>query len=207
MPAPKIIRLHGARGGSVIKPKDLPRLDEWKPAISSPGYFTPEECDKVIAYCGEMVSGHVEGEDEEQSNRQCKVAWINLGTPGANWIFDKTSFLVKEANAKFYRTDLFGFTEKLQITRYEAGNFQNWHMDLGHGRYSVRKLTFSIQLSAPEDYEGGEFEVLAYYDPMSFPKVRGTMIVMPTYVVHRVKPVTSGIRYSLIGWIGGPHFR
>ena len=59
----------------------------------------------------------------------------------------------------------------------------------------------------PEDYEGGEFEVLAYYDPMSFPKVRGTMIVMPTYVVHRVRPVTSGIRYSLIGWIGGPHFR
>jgi len=47
----------------------------------------------------------------------------------------------------------------LQITKYVEGNFQNWHMDMGHGRYSVRKLTFSIQLSAPEDYEGGEFEV------------------------------------------------
>lgn len=154
-----------------------------------------------------MESGHVEGEDEEKSNRQCKVAWIHLTAPGSKWIFDKTSFLVKEANQQFYRTDLFGFTEKLQITKYEKGNFQNWHMDMGHGGYSIRKLTFSIQLSAPEDYEGGEFEVLAYYDPMGFSKDQGTIIVFPTYVVHRVKPVTKGIRYSLIGWIGGPHYR
>ena len=154
-----------------------------------------------------MKPGHVEGEDEARSNRQCEVAWINLGTPGSEWIFDKTSFLVKEANDKFYRSNLFGFTEKLQITKYRKGNFQNWHMDMGHGRYSIRKLTFSIQLSAPEDYQGGEFEVLAYYDPVGFPKERGTMIVFPTYVVHRVKPVTSGTRYSLIGWIGGPHYR
>lgn len=154
-----------------------------------------------------MESGHVEGEDEEKSNRQCKVAWIHLTAPGSKWIFDKTSFLVKEANQQFYRTDLFGFTEKLQITKYEKGNFQNWHMDMGHGGYSIRKLTFSIQLSAPEDYEGGEFEVLAYYDPMGFSKDQGTIIVFPTYVVHRVKPVTKGTRYSLIGWIGGPHYR
>jgi len=48
---------------------------------------------------------------------------------------------------------------------------------------------------------------VSYYDPQSFPKSQGTMIILPTYVVHRVKPVTSGIRYSLIGWIGGPHYR
>lgn len=202
-----MIRAQMREGDIDIKPKDLPRLNEWKPAVSSPGYFTPEECDKVIAYSGEMESGHVEGEDEKKSNRQCQVAWIEPTTPGTEWIFQKTKFLVDEANGKFYRSDLFGFTERLQITKYQAGSFQNWHMDMGHGRYSVRKLTFSIQLSAPEDYEGGEFEVLCYYDPMSFPKDRGTMIVMPTYMVHRVKPVTSGIRFSLVGWIGGPHYR
>lgn len=154
-----------------------------------------------------MKSGHVEGEDEKKSNRQCQVDWIHLTAPGAKWIFDKTAFLVKEANAKCYHADLFGFTEKLQITKYQTGNFQNWHMDMGHSGYSIRKLTFSIQLSAPEDYEGGEFEVLSYYDPMGFPKEQGTMIIFPTYVIHRVKPVTSGTRYSLIGWIGGPHYR
>lgn len=195
------------KGDSVIKPKDLPRLNEWKPAISSPSYFTPEECAKVIDYCGEMESGHVEGEDEKQSNRQCQVSWIEPTTPGAQWIFDKAGFLVKEANEQVYHCDLFGFTERLQITKYGEGNFQNWHMDMGHGRYSVRKLTFSIQLSAPADYEGGELEVLAYYDPMGFPKEQGTMIIFPTYMVHRVKPLKSGTRYSLVGWIGGPHYR
>jgi hypothetical protein len=64
-----------------------------------------------------MESGHVEGEDEETSNRRCKVGWIIPTTPGAEWIFDKTKFLVNEANQKYYRSDLFGFTERLQITR------------------------------------------------------------------------------------------
>lgn len=154
-----------------------------------------------------MELGKVDGGDTEQSHRKCRVSWIEPTTPGCMWIFKKTQQLVAEANKSFYHADLFGFTERLQITKYETGHFQDWHIDLGRGRYSVRKLTFSIQLSAPEDYDGGEFEVLTYYEPMSLPKTQGTMIVLPTYVVHRVKPVTSGTRMSLIGWIGGPHYR
>ena len=127
--------------------------------------------------------------------------------PGTTALFNKVLDIVAQANDSVYKLDLLGITERLQLTRYSSGDFQNWHMDLGPARYSVRKLTFTVQLSDPGDYEGGELEALAYYNPSGFPKTRGTVILFPTYVLHRVKQVMAGTRMSLVGWIGGPHFR
>ncbi len=154
-----------------------------------------------------MEPGKVTGGDEEQSHRKCWVSWIEPTMPGCKWIFQKTGDLVTQANSSFYQLDLFGFTERLQFTAYEIGHFAHWHLDVGSERYSIRKLGFTIQLTDPADYEGGEFEVLTFNEPVALPKTRGTAIIFPSYILHRVKPITAGTRMSLIGWIGGPHYR
>jgi len=63
-----------------------------------------------------------------------------------------------------------------------------------------------VQLSNPADYEGGEFEFLLVTDELG-PRSRGSLIAFPSYLAHRVRPVTSGTRLSLVSWIGGPPFR
>ncbi len=156
---------------------------------------------------GDYEAGQVTGDDSTQAHRACEVSWITPATPDSTWVFERALEVVSQANQAFYGLDLFGYTERLQLTKYTPGHFQNWHMDFGTGRYSVRKLTFGVQLSSPDDYEGGEFEVLAYYDPFPFPNSQGTVVLFPSFIVHRVKPLTAGVRHSLVGWIGGPHLR
>ena len=73
-----------------------------------------------------------------------------------------------------------------------------------------RKLSMVIQLSDPKDYEGGILEIHAnehYPPPPDELKRRGTIVVFPSFLRHRVIPVTKGVRYSLVAWIEGPHFR
>jgi PKHD-type hydroxylase len=74
---------------------------------------------------------------------------------------------------------------------------------------STRKLGFTIQLSNPEDYEGGE---LQFYDGSKTRlepelKEKGTLIVFPSFVWHRILPITKGTRYAVVGWIHGNHFK
>ncbi|MEM7172919.1 MAG: 2OG-Fe(II) oxygenase [Pseudomonadota bacterium] len=185
----------------------LPRLPNWRAGVAGENIFSPEECAKIIDLCGEMKPGHVTGVQQDQDHRKCQVDWLGIDKPEHQWIFQRAMDVVKQVNATTYRMDLVGFTERLQVTRYDEGHFQDWHMDFGPGRFSIRKLTFTIQLSDQQDYEGGELEILANPDPFAFPKSQGAMILFPTYVVHRVKPVIRGTRFSLVGWIGGPHIR
>lgn len=192
---------HGGLG-----PK-LPKLPDWKPAVAGEGIFTPEECDRLAAFDGEMAPGEITGGAQEGANRCCEVGWIGLTDPRYQWVFQKAGEVARQVNQSIYRMELAGFTERPQVTRYGAGGFQNWHMDWGPGRFSVRKLTFIVMLSDPSDYEGGELEILAHYDPLAFPRTRGTIVFFPTFVLHRVRPVLSGTRMTLVGWIGGPHFR
>jgi PKHD-type hydroxylase len=63
----------------------------------------------------------------------------------------------------------------------------------------------SVQLSEPDEYEGGELEFLNFEQPI--PKDIGSLIVFPSYLVHRVNPVTRGLRRSMVSWISGPPFR
>ncbi len=181
-------------------------MKNWTPAVAREGFLNSEECDGILALRDELEPGKVTGEDEARSHRKCMVSWIEP-TPGNRWVFQKTGNLVAQVNNSLYQLDLFGFTERLQFTLYETGHFTDWHLDMGPDCYSVRKLTFTIQLSDPADYEGGEFEILTFHEPLALPKTRGTMIVLPAYILHRVKPITAGVRMSLVGWIGGPHYR
>jgi PKHD-type hydroxylase len=72
---------------------------------------------------------------------------------------------------------------------------------------TVRKLSLTIQLSSPEDYEGGELALKFGAKANLMPKDLGKMVVFPSYVLHEVRPVTKGTRYSLVAWVTGKPFK
>jgi len=123
------------------------------------------------------------------------------------WIFDRLVSLVGSCNESRYGFDLTGLSDGLQVAEYRPGGFFSWHKDHGPQKHSVRKLSVTVQLSHPEEYEGGEMEFLANPEVDIAPKTFGTAIVFPSFVMHRVRPVTNGTRRSLVGWFSGPPYR
>lgn len=185
----------------------LPYLNNWSPVIFAERAFSVADCDGVLScWNGAKDASILAGDGAPTSYRKGKVCWIRPA-PETNWIFAKAMDLIQRVNDETYKMELAGFTEPLQLAEYGGGGHYDWHLDLGSQGFSVRKLSFIVQLSEAEAYEGGQVEVLAARSPQALPKGLGTMIVFPAYVLHRVNPVTKGARRSLVGWIGGPPFR
>jgi PKHD-type hydroxylase len=121
------------------------------------------------------------------------------------WLYERLTNAVNHMNDKFYKFDLFGFGEGLQFTKYEApGSHYDYHVDrIYNGQ--VRKLSLTVQLTDEDEYEGGDFEI--YGSDYKLPRKQGTVLAFPSFMVHRVTPVTKGTRYSLVGWINGKPFK
>lgn len=111
------------------------------------------------------------------------------------WIYDKLWTAIEEVNQR-YRFEVLGVRE-LQVARYGRDDFYDWHLDIGKTDTSTRKLSLSVQLSDPNDYEGGEL-VLHGYENEKPVKEIGSVIVFPSYLSHRVNRVTTGERWSLV---------
>ena len=114
------------------------------------------------------------------------------------------------ANSEVWRLDIDGFnleTDPPNILRYkveEAGHY-DWHLDYG-AEFSNRKISFILQLSNSNDYDGCNLELMGC-PPEPKMRERGTLIMFPSYVRHRITHITRGMRYCVVGWIHGPHFR
>jgi PKHD-type hydroxylase len=138
------------------------------------GFFTREECREIIIL-SEAIAERTGGTGENNTasaKRKSNVKFI-LPSAESNWIFDKLEVALTHMN-QAYHFNLLGFFEGVQIASYSGGGFYDWHMDLGAGRNSNRKLSMSIQLSDPDDYEGGELEFLNIEE--SVPKDIGSLI-------------------------------
>lgn len=130
-----------------------------------------------------------------------------------NWIAGMMGHYINEANRNFFNFDLAGWSDSIQYTEYRGkGTHYAWHCDSTDSKFTnigVRKLSISLMLSAPEDYEGGEFQLM--FDNgqqmQSFKPALGQAIIFPSYLKHRVRPLKSGKRISLVGWYGGPAFK
>lgn len=185
-----------------------------------PSVFSARQCDRIIERAVDLTNeaAHVgggEGEAErDEGIRRARVAWIPDAQP-FDWIYDKLAGVVRRAN-RVYDFDLIGFTEDLQFTEYEdAGAFYTWHQDGLDGELAGRKLSLVVQLSSPDDYRGGDLEFFALGDseadaasvPPPAVRDRGTVVVFPAFEFHRVTPLVSGTRRSLVSWVGGPPFR
>ncbi len=182
------------------------RLENWSPAVAAEGVFNAEECARIVGLGGPPKEAEVLDAGGHARYRDSRVTWIRPG-PETEWVFARAFDVIRQVNEQTYQMDLAGFTEPLQVAEYAPGQYYDWHLDLGGGRISIRKLSFIVQLSDPADYEGGAVEVLFSREASAMTRARGAVIVFPAYILHRVQEVTAGSRRSLVGWIGGPHFR
>ena len=112
-------------------------------------------------------------------------------------------------NGKYWEYDLADVFE-FQLIKYDIGGNYNWHCDYGTAEEPglIRKLSMSIQLSPPENYDNGELQVVDYSNrTINIPTDSGTVVVFDSKLPHKVCPVTWGQRISLVGWANGPRFR
>jgi PKHD-type hydroxylase len=166
----------------------------------------------------------------DRDKRNAKNAWV----PTTHWIAGFVWHYVQRANRENFLYDLTNIDgESLQYTVYGEGEYYGWHNDAGlvsyykpvsggnrgHGEAQfqdfvnencekVRKLSFSLLLSDPDTYEGGNLQLMAEDNKSySAPRQRGTIILFDSRTQHRVQKVTKGVRKSLVGWTVGPRFR
>ena len=119
------------------------------------------------------------------------------------WIFTRLRDLVQEVNQNFYKAKLIDLFE-VHILEYPINGFYDWHTDLGRGINSTRKISVIVLLSAPEEYTGGE---LIFNSKMhDLPTTQGSVITFPSYLMHKVNPVKSGKRFSMVTWFHGPFY-
>lgn len=139
--------------------------------------------------------------------RDSKICWVSQN----HWIAGFCNHYVRLANETNFHYDLKTTPDRpLQYTSYSEGEFYNWHVDTINEVEDglIRKLSFTIQLSDPEDYSGGELQFLDDGNHSFFaPKKRGTVIIFDSRLRHRVKKVRSGCRKSLVGWVEGPAWK
>jgi PKHD-type hydroxylase len=172
--------------------------------------FTSEECDKIIALAELLPKQKATtvGHDEEMVSdyRKSEISWIPQ-TEEYAWLYNKITELAQVANSSMWNYDIWGYDDDLQFTRYyDDGGHYDWHADLGPG-ISNRKLSCVIQLSDPEDYEGGDLQLNPGGGSTTVPKKRGQVTFFSSFVLHRVTPVVSGTRMSLVTWLAGANLR
>ena len=177
--------------------------------------FSPEELEWIYANVAdlEFEPGVILSEDSE-GIRKSRIKWIPQG-PHWDWLYERLIAYANEANNEMWGFDLLTAPEKIQYTEYLAtdeGKY-SWHQDIGPGIPSLRKVSITVQLSHPDEYEGGDFQMWLGGDPteetsyITGPRGHGNVIVFPSYLPHQVSPVTKGIRRSFVLWVGGEHYK
>ena len=173
--------------------------------------FTDDEINKItelaLKYPAEKAgTGQDDNEDYSDKTRKSTVRWMFNEKGKEDWIMEKLMVCVNEANDNMWRFNLNSAQESIQYTEYPPqGGHYDWHMDCGHGIQKQRKISITVQLN--DDYDGGELELWRGQNPQRALKEKGTVVVFPSYMMHRVRPVTKGIRNSLVLWVGGDHYR
>jgi PKHD-type hydroxylase len=184
-------------------PQSVPKYWIWE------GVVPKDVCEKIIAdhFTEEKaVEGeYADGTDYSTGNkRNTKICWAPVETYVGVKLFNHILIANKSAGWNY---DLLN-TEQIQIGRYGEGGHYDWHVDWTpfqkDGTGTQRKLSISLFLSNPADYEGGDFK---FRDEPAVARTQGTILVFPSFLEHMVEPVTSGVRYSAVTWARGPDFR
>lgn len=185
------------------------------------GAFTTDELDHLDYICSkehleESTTFGASKPEEVWKHRKSKVKFF-CRDQNTDWIFRRFNEVGELINNQFYNFNLNGY-ESFQYTVYygnEQGRY-DWHMDamLGGDKNNTlsqetRKLTMVLLLNEPgRDFTGGEFQINQgdQNAPQTLDICKGRIIAFPSFLIHRVCPVLSGIRKSIVIWIEGPKF-
>ena len=181
-----------------------------------------EECQAIIddAVQQSTTAGTVglEGTEVNPDIRHAEVTFLQRRDPTFSHVFQAIDYCVNEANDEWFGVDYNREgARSLQFSVYRAdsdkgGHYYHAHQDtllVSGDRPTQRKLSITVQLSDPDDYEGGDLLMhhVAAHPPADVIRRRGTVLVFPSLVMHEVTRVTRGTRYSLVGWYLGPGWR
>lgn len=171
--------------------------------------FSPEEIKTIINICEELPKevATVDYNETTDNIRRSEIAWLG-NNDDTNWIYERLGEYVNDANVEMgWNFDLNGMYEDIQYSiYYDNGGHYNWHSDIGR-QTPHRKISLSLQLSTPEEYKGGKLEFnLGSYVSEANNEI-GSLTLFPSYLLHRVTPVTSGVRRSLVLWVSGKPFK
>ena len=174
-------------------------------------FFSDEELKLIIDYCENKKLEN--GKVGENSIKPARLSKVNFTEPDEEnrWIFEKLNVVVNMVNQRFYGFNLIGY-DYFQFSTYnskENGHY-DWHIDSrtnifnSDGSGLHRKLSMTLLLN--DDFEGGDFEI-NLSQPQKIEIKKGRAIFFPSFVLHRVTPVTKGIRKSLVIWVEGPRWK
>ena len=204
------------------------KLNEYKMRLQQPycvfeSQFSADICDRIVELGDSLSPMRAEVAHDPNNNlRDSVVSWIRYDDDTA-WIHELISGFVRETNKLYWNWSLTGI-ESMQYTQYGPEQFYTWHADQRRKPYNAesrwpgqtRKISISVHLSDASDYEGGEFVIEDIQTPpdnmenrlkpLLEARARGSAIVFPSHLYHRVNPVISGTRRSLVAWFLGPPF-
>ena len=197
-----------------------PNIPNWTtyPYTFWDNWYTDEELEKLKAYCVKegteraMVVSE-SGKAFKSNIRPCNTKF-HYYNDELSWFFEKTAELIETMNDNFYQFDVWGF-EGFQYTEYaQKDDRYGYHMDMITGDNvpdnlrATRKLSFVLMLSDSNEYTGGQFDFSVSEENLIVPEQKkGRVLVFPSFMLHRVNPVTSGVRKSIVIWVTGPKFK
>lgn len=169
--------------------------------------FTEEECEGIIGLASSayLAEGTV-GNDEVSTNvRKVNLYQLPL-VEKTKWLFDRLARVASMANNEYYDYEIMGITHELQLLHYESGGepgHYDWHQDMGGSHMSTRKISMVVQLSDPDTYTGGSLQVNDNGTIIAGAGQKGSITCFPSYAQHRVTPMETGERWSLVIWVHG----
>lgn len=180
--------------------------DNFVQHVEFPGFFSPPECDALVMLGTASIRQKAtisENRLLDPNLRKSKTNWMDV-QPHIQWMWNKLAEKVQSINKQHYNFRLAGFSELAQFTEYdEEGSHYTWHIDYGAGLCSRRKISITIQLTDPSEYEGGNLELFYGSAPTIISREKGNTVFFPSYTLHHVTPITRGIRHSLVIWVSG----
>ena len=174
----------------------------WRGAI---GKDTIAKIEKTAAQVQRRAATTKKSQEKVTDSRVSEIAWLS----DQYWLRDLLFGFVMEANRIAFGVDVENVAD-IQYTEYHGdrkGTF-DWHNDViwTEERSFDRKVSITVQLSDPSEYAGGAFEFSDWPTPENS-RQQGTVLVFPSYLTHRVAPVSNGTRRSLVAWFEGPRWR
>jgi PKHD-type hydroxylase len=180
------------------------------PVIMAP-VLAPDQCRRVIELASALpaAEGRIGEAGVDPSLRSSTIRWLPQDAVFSS-LYEAIAGALFGLNQHFFGYELTTI-EDIQFTTYvdAAKGFYDWHPDAGLNPRddTARKLSLTVQLSEPTDYDGGELELWCDREPVTARKEQGLGVAFPAPTLHRIRPVSRGRRHSLVAWASGPRFR
>ena len=182
----------------------LPLHGVWKEG------FSAEEVEKIVFLekILDFTKGRVGAQTGQLVDSDARDSEVSFLVPdeNAHWIFERLATITPRVNYDLFLYDIEAI-ETIQFTKYKEDQFYDWHID-SHNMWLnyERKISGVVFLDDPDDYEGGELEIIVNGSPERSVKIKpnkGEIVYFASWMPHKAHPVTKGVRRTLVFWVQG----